>query len=221
MILNTMITGSGKIIPVTFNYTGQYSTEDDGTNYIITFITSGVLTIENLQDSEVSVYLLAGGGGAALAYDDGYYMSYATGGGGGNGTYSTTIKSGTYPIVVGAGGSSYKAASFSQAKAGDGGNTSAFGFTVTGGGGGTVGNRNMTPAQIIAGAAGSPNANAGPASWTYDCCNLGGGSPNGGGITKTTTSTENDNFSYYQQVSAGGNGYVKLYWQYPKPYIGF
>lgn len=221
MIFNSVIKGSGEITPVTFHYTGQYSTEDDGTNYIITFITSGVLTIENLPESDVSVYLLAGGGGAALAYDNGYYMSYATGGGGGNATYSTTIKSGTYDIVVGAGGTSYKAASFTKKKAGDGGNSTAFGFTVTGGKGGQVAARNQTPEQIIAGAAGSPNASAGNSGWGYDCWNYGGGSPNGGGTSKTTSSSESDYFSGYQQVSPGGDGHVKLYWQYPKPYIGF
>ncbi|MGN0791321.1 MAG: glycine-rich domain-containing protein [Christensenellales bacterium] len=218
MILNTVITGSGKITPVTFNYTGQYSTEDDGTNYIITFITSGVLTIENLPESDVSVYLLAGGGGAALACSDGYYASYSTGGGGGNETYSTTIKSGTYPIVVGAGGSGYKPGNISQGKGGDGGDTSAFGFTVTGGRGGQVGARNTD--QIVAGAGGSPNGGSGNANWNYGNYTYNGGSPNGGSIV-STDSGDHDSNNYYLTPYAGGDGCVKLSWQYPKPYIGF
>lgn len=216
-LIGTLV-GAGT--PVTFNYTGQYSTEDDGTNYIITFITSGVLTIENLPESDVSVYLLAGGGGAALAVDNGYYASYATGGGAGNATYTTSIKSGTYDIVVGAGGASYKAESFTKKKAGDGGNTSAFGFTVTGGKGGQVGPRNQTPEQIIAGTGGSPNGSSGYATWNYGNYTYSGGSPNGGSIV-STDSGDHDSSSYYLTPHAGGAGHVKLYWQYPKPYIGF
>lgn len=210
--------GSGEITPVTFKYTGQYSTEDDGSRYIITFTTSGTLTIENLKEDDFEVYLLAGGGGAACACDDDYYASYGTGGGGGNGTYTEKLKSGTYPIVIGTGGLPYKPGKVEQGKAGDGGDTTAFGHSVTGGGGGRAGHRNQTPAQEAGGTGGIPNGGNGADGWDYDVFSKGGGSPNGGGIYG---SGSGDVYNSKLTVNAGGSGKVILYWKYPKPYIEF
>ena len=116
-----------------FTYTGDYEIVDDSDNPIsyfaswksnwkIRFLTSGTLTFTNLNGAEngIDVFLVGGGGGS---------KGGATGTGGGGGGYTTTanavrLVAGTaYDIAVGAGGSGDA----------NGGNTSAFSVTASGG----------------------------------------------------------------------------------------
>lgn len=116
-----------------FTYTGDSEIVDDSDNIIsdfaswknnwkIRFLTSGTLTFTNLNGAEggIDVFLVGGGGGS---------KGGATGTGGGGGGYTTTanavsLVAGTaYDIAVGAGGSGDA----------NGGNTSAFSVTASGG----------------------------------------------------------------------------------------
>ncbi len=115
-----------------FTYTGDYEIVDDSDNLIsnfanwknnwkIRFLTSGAFTVTKLNgwNGLLDVFLVGGGGGS---------KGGTTGTGGGGGGYTTTanavsVVAGTaYDIVVGAGGS-----------AANGGNTSAFSVTASGG----------------------------------------------------------------------------------------
>ncbi|MDD6272092.1 MAG: InlB B-repeat-containing protein [bacterium] len=100
----------------TINYTGKCSYEcESADNFKIKFLTSGTLTLNSSLN--IDAFLVGGGGGASSA-DDG------CGGGGG---YTKTIKnltiSGTNVITVGAAG----------IVNGNGGNSTAFGYTAAGG----------------------------------------------------------------------------------------
>jgi hypothetical protein len=97
-----------------------------GTTYKVhTFTSSGTLTVASGVKS-ASMLLVAGGGGGG--FDVG-------GGGGGGGCISTTvsISAGVYGVVIGSGGTS---APSNNIQGGDGGNSTAFGYTAIGGGGG-------------------------------------------------------------------------------------
>lgn len=116
--------GGGGSMPQ-FTYTGQYSFIDDGGgNWRIKFLSSGVFT--TLKDMFVDEFLVAGGG--AGGYKSGNYANASVCSGGGSG-YTKTVKGVTlkagelYSIVIGEGGTNGN----------DGGNTEAFGETVSGG----------------------------------------------------------------------------------------
>ena len=129
-----------------FTYTGTYKVVDDDNNEItdldswndnwkIKFLTSGTLTINDLNGAEngIDVFLVGGGAGGGSSY---WYEirngwgGDATGYGGGGG-YTKTIKNvsidkGTaYSIVIGSGGGVGK----------NGGASSGFGYTANGGSG--------------------------------------------------------------------------------------
>lgn len=116
-----------------FTYTGDYEVVDDSDNPIsdfaswknnwkIRFLTSGTFTVTKLNgwNGQLDVFLVGGGGGSKGG-------SAGTGGGGGGYTTmanAVSVVAGTaYDIAVGAGGSG-------QA---NGGNTSAFSVTASGG----------------------------------------------------------------------------------------
>lgn len=110
-----------------FTYTGQYIFIDDGGgNWRIKFLTSGVFT--PLKDMTIDAFLVGGGGGGGQNNST-YKLS--SGGGGG---YTTTKLNITltakteYPIVIGTGG-----APSTTSNTGNGGNTTAFSQTATGG----------------------------------------------------------------------------------------
>lgn len=107
----------------TFEYTGSYTTADDGNNnWRIKFLTSGTLTFSKLQGagSGIDIFCVGGGGGGD-----------ASGGCGGRTTTvkAKTVTAGTsYTVTVGAGGA-----------AGASGGTSSFGSLASAAGGGGPG----------------------------------------------------------------------------------
>ncbi|MBR5291712.1 MAG: hypothetical protein IKU32_02220 [Clostridia bacterium] len=175
---------SGSVTPpatgdFAFTYSGNYT--DNRVNGIgdVTLNTSGTLTVTG-QTVKVKVYILAGGGGGCVdpvAYCGG-------GGGGGYQTIEVELVPGTYEIVIGTGGTALKG----NGTAGNGGNTTAFGVTSTGGKGGYTGS------TYGGGAGGTPNGVAGIRSATGDAT---GGSPNGGSVVD-------------EVPQPGGNGLVRI-----------
>ena len=143
MIANFPVWGKVAGLPK-FEYTGTYEyIEDGGGNWRIKFLTSGVLTL--LTKLRVDAFLVGGGAGGTN-----------DGGSGGGGGYTNTVKNialpsgGNYDITIGAGG----------APNGNGGETSCFGVTATGGSGkngGSGGGALGAPA----GAGGSDGSNGG------------------------------------------------------------
>lgn len=163
-----------------FTYTGNYT--DDGSG-VVRLNSSGVFTA--YKTLKVLVHIVGAGGGAA--YKSAYGWA-AGGGSGGNQEVEMNIVPGTYEIVIGTGGKGAinTSTDTSNPSATNGGNTSAFGYTSTGG------ERGQTNyyATIIPGAGGSPNGNAGDSSGN-------GGSPNGGSVVNGVAQN-------------GGDGYVEL-----------
>lgn len=127
--------GSPITIPVIgtdFNWTGGDNTylvlNDDGGNWRIKFLTSGVFT--PLKDMTIDAFLVGGGGGGADS------SSFGSGNAGGAGGYTKTEKQITltkdteYSIVIGSGGLGNN---YYQSRSTKGGDTSAFGVTAAGG----------------------------------------------------------------------------------------
>ena len=127
IIGKALIAGGGTAKRLEFEYTGTYNERlDDG---VVELLTSGVLTFK--KDTIIDAFLVGGGGSGGSADYDGSY-----GGGGGGGGYTTTQKNFVvtgktqYPIVVGSGGPKQT----TRLKVGNsGGDTTAFGFTASGG----------------------------------------------------------------------------------------
>lgn len=107
----------------------------DGSDVVIKFYGSGVLTVTEEVDVE---YLIIAGGGAGGAFETG--TSWAGGGGGAGGFTSNfggtkvTLSPGDYQVVVGAGGEAPEYGTGGDG--GDGGDSSFNGITMAGGGGG-------------------------------------------------------------------------------------
>ena len=126
IIGNPIMLGGGGISAPKFTYTGTYEYIDDGNgNWRIKFLTSGVFT--PLKDMVIEVFLVgAGAGGGKTLTITGSTPGASSGGGGG---FTKTVRSviltkdTAYEIVVGVGG----------APEVDGGSTSAFNATVSGG----------------------------------------------------------------------------------------
>lgn len=93
-------------------------------------------------------YMIVGGGGAT-----GYIRALGGGGGGGVSTGSTALGPGTYPVVVGAGGSQSATAGV---KGTDGSSTTFLGITSYGGGAGGV-----TGSDVVTGSSGNNGASGG------------------------------------------------------------
>lgn len=113
-----------------YTYTGQSQLIDDGNrNWRIKFLTSGTLTFTRLGSaSAVDVFLVGGGGGGSGSGEGGP----GAGGGGGYTKTATRLAAqigSSYPIVIGTGGASVG----TRTDGIDGGNTSAFGITASGG----------------------------------------------------------------------------------------
>lgn len=177
-----------------FSYTGNYTdNRTDGTG-TVRLNSSGIMTV--LKSMTVSLTVVGGGGGGAYTKD---YVGGASGGGGGNQTVEVELAPGTYEIVIGTGGAtsiSYNGPYVVTAPSG--GDTTAFGYTSTGGDGGAVNYNTFT-----AGTGGTPNGANG--STGSHGGNVIGGSPNGGGFTTGTFDNRNPT-----NVTNGGNGYVEL-----------
>lgn len=127
--------GSPITIPVIgtdFNWTGGDNTylvlNDDGGNWRIKFLSSGVFT--PLKAMNIDAFLVGGGGGGADS------CSFMSGNAGGAGGYTKTekqiilTKDTEYSIVIGSGGLGNN---YYQSRSTKGGDTSAFGVTATGG----------------------------------------------------------------------------------------
>lgn len=191
MIIQATPYGTKKEEPFAFTYSGDFTDERVDGIGDVTLNTSGTLVTTG-QTVKVQVYILAGGGGGA--YNDIYSNQayYGTGGGGGYQTVEIELTPGTYEITIGTGGAGKKAAA-NSVKASNGGDTVAFGYTSTGGGGGnasTVGS---------GGTGGTPNGGAG----TYikggaQNQTIKGGNPNGGSATNNASKNK------------GGDGLVRI-----------
>lgn len=177
-----------------FEYSGNYTDNRDENGIgTVRFNTSGTLTVTS-GTATVSAYILAGGGGSSFRYGTAATYHAASGGGGGYQIVAVTLEAGTYEIVVGAGGTGNDTGPNSYA-AGAGGDTSVFGYTCTGGGGG-----NASSTKPTAGSAGSPNGSAGSKQNKISTSNyqdIAGGSPNGGAVVN-------------EAAQDGGDGYVEL-----------
>lgn len=165
-----------------FTYTGNYTDNRVNGKGTVRLNTSGILTTE--ETLTVIVYILGAGGGCV--YAGGWW---ASGGGGGNQTITVTLEPGTYEVVIGTGGTAINSTE-STAAAGNGGDTTAFGATSTGGIGGSSISGAETP-----GIGGSPNGvdgTYGPGFREGE-----GGTPNGGGYLTSGP-------------QPGGDGYVEF-----------
>lgn len=113
-----------------FTYTGDFQFISDGEkNWRIKFLTSGTLVFQKLKSAAkgIDVFCVGGGGGGRAGYSSKY------GGGGGAGYTKTTTNlipfaNVEYPIIVGAGGTGVE-----DGNGTDGGETSAFDVTASGG----------------------------------------------------------------------------------------
>lgn len=165
-----------------FTYTGDYEVLDDGHgNWRIKFLSSGTLTFLSALSKGIDVFLVGGGAGGAR-----YYINPSTAASGGGSGYTETQKNvsvtkGTsYSIVVGAAGANNVAGSDKYARGSDGGDSSAFGYTVNGGKYGEVGYHYINPDNP---------------SWTWG---IGGAGGSGGGALS---------YRAYDGGTDGGNGY--------------
>ena len=157
-----------------FTFTGTYTDERTGGMGVITFTSSGTLTV--LSGGAAAALLRGGGGGGGGGgYIDG---AYGGGGGGGGGSgYETSatlhLIPGTYTITIGAGGNR----GYHEENGSNGGTTSAFGYSANGG----IGGEGAAGGQGGDGGAGK-NAGANGDQGVGGSYGRGGdgGSPNGG-----------------------------------------
>lgn len=113
-----------------FTYTGNCTIVNEGNdNWKVKFLTDGTLKFN--KTANIDAFLVGGGAGGGISSE------HYTGGGGGGGGYTKTVKnifisktSGTYSIVIGAGGASNA----------QGGITAAFNTSVNGGSTGSAPN---------------------------------------------------------------------------------
>ena len=208
MIGTTNAVGSGtkRAIPQV-TYTGQMVTEQDGSNWKLSFLTSGILTFVTANNAEDGIDVFCVGGGAGGRTADSYH-----GGAGGGGGYTTTQNNAyapqngsTYTVVIGAGGTADgdgSASSFTD------GNT-----TVTANGG--LKGVGATNSAKVGGAGGS----GGGGSSRYDVGGNGGSNgadgsagsgsdPGSGGTGQGVTTREfnEPTGTLYSGGGAGGNG---------------
>ena len=127
-----------------FTYTGSYTVIDDGHgDWRIRFLSSGTLTFLTNVPKGIDVFVVgAGGGGAVHVY--GAHTVSAYGGAGRSSTQQASVTKGTgYVITIGAGGKSNAghgggdAGRATWTYGANGGSSSAFGHSASGGTGGT------------------------------------------------------------------------------------
>lgn len=134
------------VIGVDFNWTGgenTYQVLDDGDgNWRIKFLASGTFT--PLKDMSINVFLVGAGGGGGMATSS--YGRGAGGGGGFTATKTVTLSANAqYAIVVGKGGAGGYPGATENRNGANGGSTSAFGYSVAGGYGGSSGGYSSLP----------------------------------------------------------------------------
>lgn len=187
------------ILPFGLKYSGDADYTINNNKHIVKLLSSGILTVHKALNA--NVYLLAGGGGGAVMGNVG---TAAGGGGGGNDSFNVTLNVREYKIVVGKGGTG-SAKSFmigdEVAAASAGGDTSAFGSTVTGGTGAVIAG-NSNPDAGIGGRPNGGNGQIARAPAADSSVRAEGGSPNGGAA---------DRFNKYSYTAhKGGDGYVTI-----------
>lgn len=188
MLINMVLPGAvAAEEPFAFEYSGNFTDNRDADGKgTVRLNTSGTLTVLS-GTATVSVYILGAGGGGA-ENTSGSVIS-ASGGSGGYQTVEVELAPGTYEIVIGTGGAgTFYVSSIVLYGGEEGGTTTAFGYTSTGGSGGKPSGSNPT-----AGAGGTPNGNAGSTG------RVAGGSPNGGASNGGSAA-----------ANSGGDGYVEL-----------
>lgn len=196
-----IFSGGGISVPK-FTYTGTYEYIDDGNgNWRIKFLTSGVFT--PLKDMVIEVFLVGAGagGGGTLTTPKGPTKGGSSGGGGG---FTKTVRSviltkdTAYEIVVGVGG----------APEVDGGSTSAFNATVSGGKkGGRVGSSQEGVAGGAGGSGGGGASTSSAKAGTGGSDGSDGSSVSGGaGGTGQGTTTREFGESTGDLYSGGGGG---------------
>tara|TARA_Y100000004_G_scaffold197013_1_gene269279 strand:+ start:466 stop:2160 length:1695 start_codon:yes stop_codon:yes gene_type:complete len=151
---------------------------DGGTTYVLHTFTSNGNFVLNTAKS-VTYLMIAGGGGGGAGMTG---SSWAAGGGGAGGllTGTSSLSAGTFPIVIGQGGSGQTASDTAQGA--DGGDTTFNSLTATGGGGG--GSRTITGAN--------------------QSIQNGRNGGSGGGVSGVNP-TETDNYTAGTGVSGQGN----------------
>ena len=188
---NATLTANWASSKPTYTYTGSSQLIDDGNgNWRIKFLTSGTLVINDILNisNGIDVFLVGGGAGGAGS------------GAGGGGGYTKTIKkvsvtlNNGYAITIGAGGNADE----------NGGSSSAFGYSVSGGktgyydggNGGSGGGSGFRKQELAsAGAGGSDGSNGGAGQYN-------------GGVGQGTTTREfgeSDGTLY----AGGGGGYTR------------
>lgn len=171
----------------TFAYSGDYTDDRINGKGTVRLNTSGRLEITG-ETITVTVVIVGAGGGAG--YNVGTYAGNS-GGGGGNQTVEVTLEPGTYEVVIGTGGAGATGGD-DNSTGGNGGDTIAFGYTSTGGKGGS--GASSSTAQ-----GGTPNGGNGVYGRgdLVSPVSLEGGSPNGGSVSE-------------HEANSGGDGYVEL-----------
>lgn len=181
-----------------FTYTGDYEIVNDSDepitvsqdNWKIRFLTSGTLTITELNGAENGIDVFCVGGGAS-----------GGGRGGGGGGYTKTQKSVSvkvgieYPIIVGAGGVGPTTSNRVPPNAG--GATSAFGLTANGGDTSTNGD------YPSSGGSGGGSGKVGGAGYSGGSDGSSGGGDDGGSGQGTTTREFGESTG---KLYAGGGG---------------
>lgn len=195
MLINMVLPGAvAAEEPFAFEYSGNFTDNRDADGKgTVRLNTSGTLTVLSGK-ATVSVYILGGGSGAAFSVETPQSKKgvCASGGSGGYQTVEVELAPGTYEIVIGVGGESNY--DWDATTGEHGGNTTAFGYTSTGGSAARA--DYWDEDWTKAGTGGSPNGKAGAIkNGTNPTC--AGGSPNGGGVVSGT-------------VQNGGDGYVEL-----------
>jgi len=201
-----------KAVTINYNFatytvaTGGTITEysSGGVDYRVHSFLSGTtnFTVSTLGDDDTIALLLVGGGGGG----GGGFAVGAAGGGGGAGAFrqiaSHTITAQTYSIVVGNGGAggvgspgvtSRSNGSYGAQDGSNGSNTTAFGYTANGGGGGTsyydiVGRANGNASGGGNGGAGGLHNNTGTSRASGGTYGSAGGLQAGTGQSNGTTS---------------------------------
>lgn len=144
-----------------FSYTGNYTDNRVNGKGTVRLNSSGIMVVDEAVTVTANIVGADGGGAYIVStVNDGAYG--ASGGDGGKQTINVTLEAGTYEIVIGAAGTAYYGGTAQGTYYGtDGGDTSAFGTTSTGGkkGGLTAGGGGTMTYYI--GSAGSPNGAAG------------------------------------------------------------
>ena len=189
-----------------FTYTGSYKIVNDSDqaisdfpnykgNWKIRFLTSGTFKVTNMHgwDGRIDLFLVGGGGGGGKRYQSGG----AYNGGGGGGGYTKTVKAITvsqntsYTITVGAGGSANT----------NGGTTSAFSNTASGGKGPTYDSN-----TYVGGAGGSGGGHGNTSTGVSSSAGGSNGGNGGSGSKGQGTTTREFGISGGTLYSGGGGG---------------